>query len=125
MKIIIPSIEAIIEINKRLNGNIINRGALEFIIAKIESRYKDEDLKKQISKIAAILWMEIIQNHPFLDGNKRTATETAILFLEKNNFVLDTPVAGKVYISLKIANNEITYEELVIWLHERIKKVKE
>lgn len=122
MKIIIPSIEAIIEINKRLNGNIINRGALEFIIAKIESRYKDEDLKKQISKIAAILWMEIIQNHPFLDGNKRTATETAILFLEKNNFVLDTPVAGKVYISLKIANNEITYEELVIWLHERIKR---
>ncbi|MBU3957530.1 MAG: Fic family protein [Nanoarchaeota archaeon] len=112
--------ETIIEINKKLGGGIINKGSLEFLTAKIESKYNDKDLKKQIAKIAAILWMDIIQKHPFLDGNKRTATEAAMLFLEKNSFVLETATAGKVYISLKIANNEIKYEELVKWIYEKI-----
>lgn len=124
MKIIIPSVELIIEINKRLGGSVINRGLLEFLIAKIESKYRDEDYKKQIAKVAAILWMDIIQSHPFLDGNKRTATETVMFFLEKNNFVLETPIAGKVYISLKLANHEMEYDELVKWIYGHIEAKK-
>ncbi len=124
MKIIIPSVELIIEINKRLGGSVINRSLLEFLIAKIESKYRDEDYKKQIAKVAAILWMDIIQSHPFLDGNKRTATETVMFFLEKNNFVLETPIAGKVYISLKLANHEMEYDELVKWIYGHIEAKK-
>ena len=63
--------------------------------------------------------------HPFTDGNKRTATETMILFLEKNNFMLETSIAGKVYISLKIANSEMEYDTLVTWPCEHLKEVKE
>ncbi len=124
MKIIIPSVEEIIEINKKIGGGIINKSSLEFLIAKIESKYRDKDYKKQISKIAAIIWMDIIQKHPFLDGNKRTATEAIMLFFESNNFNLETTLSGKVYISLKIANNEIKYEELVKWIYERLKEAK-
>ncbi len=123
MNIIIPSIDEIAEINKQLGGSVINRSILEFLIAKIESKYKDKDFKKQIAKIAAVLWMSIIQQHPFIDGNKRTATETVHLFLRKNSFTLETSTAGKVYISLKTANNEIGYEELVKWIYERLKEV--
>lgn len=124
MKIIIPSIDEIIEINKKVGGGTISRGNLEFLITKIESKYTDKDLKKQMAKIAAILWMDIIQKHPFMDGNKRTATEAVMLFLQKNNFVLETPLAGKVYVSLSIANNEMQYEELVKWIYDRLKEVK-
>ncbi len=121
--IVIPSIEEIIEINKKLGGSVINKSSLEFLMAKIESKYKDKDFKKQIAKISAIIWMHIIQQHSFLDGNKRTATETVHLFLKKNGFMLETSTAGKVYISLKIANNEIKYEDLVKWIYERLKEV--
>jgi len=122
MNIIVPSVEDIIEINRRTGGTVINRGLLEFLSAKIESKFLDENYKKQISKIAAILWMDIIQGHPFIDGNKRTATETVMLFLDKNNFILETPLAGKVYISLKLANSEMNYDELVKWVYEHLKE---
>jgi len=124
MEIIIPSIEEIIDINKQLGGGVINRGNLEFLISKIESKYKDKDFKKQVAKIAAIIWMHIIEQHPFTDGNKRTATETMLLFLEKNDYYLDCPVAGKVYLSLKIANHEIEYDTLISWIYGRLKEVK-
>ena len=70
--------------------------------------------------IAAIFWFEIIQGHPFVDGNKRTATETMKLFLKKNGFKLNTPISGLVYISLKIANTEISYSELINWINKRL-----
>lgn len=122
--IVIPSIDEIIEINKKLGGSVINKSSLEFLIAKIESKYRDKDFKKQIAKIAAITWMHIIQQHSFLDANKRTATETVHLFLKKNGFMLETSTAGKVYMSLKIANNEISYEQLINWIYEKLKEVK-
>lgn len=125
MRIIILSVEDITEINRRLGiGTIINSGVLDFLISKIKSKYKDEEYKKQIAKISAILWIDLIQQHPFLDGNKRTATESVILFLKNNNFILETNIAGKVYISLKIANNEIKYEELINWIYKKLKEVK-
>ena len=124
MEIIIPSVETIIELNKRIGGSIINRGLLDFLISKIESKHKSKDAKHQIAKIAAIFWKEIIQKHPFLDGNKRTATECVELFLWNNRVELRTTLAGKIYISLKLANNELNYEELVKWIYERIKVVK-
>ncbi len=123
MNIIIPSIDEIAEINKQLGESMINRSSLEFLVSQIEAKYKDKDFKKQVAKISAILWMSIIQQHPFIDGNKRTATETVHLFLNKNSFILETTTAGRVYISLKIANNEIDYEDLVKWIYERLKEV--
>ena len=119
-EIIIPSSDDAIEINKRLGGSVLNQGAVDFLIAKIESKISKNDCRRQISTISAILWYEIIRGHPFVDGNKRTATETMKLFLKQNNFKLNTPLSGLVYISLKVANNEIAYPELIEWIYRRI-----
>ncbi|GBE57066.1 fic/DOC family protein [archaeon BMS3Bbin16] len=118
--IIIPSSEDIIAINKTLGFNIINQGAVDFLIARIEAKTPKKDYKRQIATIAAILWFEIIRGHPFADGNKRTATEAMKLFLKKNNHRLNTTLGGLVYISMKIANNEISYQTLIDWIYERI-----
>ncbi len=118
--IIIPSVEEMIEINRRLGGSAINRGALDFILSKIESKRMDASRKKNVAKIAAIIWMDMIRQHPFVDGNKRAAAESMKLFLAKNGFRLDTSLAGMIYISLKIANNEMGYDNLVGWIYERL-----
>jgi death-on-curing family protein len=121
--VIIPSVEEMVEINKQLGGEVINRGNLEFVVSKMEARHRNEDFKKQIAKASATIWAHIIQLHPFSNGNKRTATEAMLLLLEKNNFALETSTAGKVYVSLKLANNEMTHEELVGWIHARLMEV--
>lgn len=118
--IIIPSTDDIIALNEKLGGSVINRGAVDFIIARIEAKIPKKDYKRQIATIAAILWFEVIQGHPFVDGNKRTAAESMKLFLKKNDYKLNTTLGGLVYTSLKIANNEISYPELVDWIHARL-----
>ena len=120
-KIILPSIEEIIEINEKLGYNVVNRGALDFILAKIKSRKPSKDLKKNISFAAANLWYEIITQHPFLDGNKRTAAESMKHLIETNNFGLEIPMNGIIYISLKIANNDITFNNLIRIIYEKLK----
>ncbi|MEA1906128.1 MAG: type II toxin-antitoxin system death-on-curing family toxin [Euryarchaeota archaeon] len=119
-EIIIPSSDDIVTINKKLGGAILNPGSIDFLIARIESKTKKKDYKRQIATVSAIFWYELIQNHPFIDGNKRTATETMKLFLKQNNLKLATPLGGLVYISLKIANNEISYPELIEWIYRRL-----
>jgi len=124
----------IIAINRKLGGAILNPGSIDFLIAKIESKTPKKDYKRQIATISAIFWYykrqiatisaifwyEIIQSHSFIDGTKRTGTETMKLFLKQNNLKLDTPLGGLVYISLKIANNEILYSELIEWIYRRL-----
>jgi len=97
--IIIPSIEEIITINKELEKNFsVNKGALDFIISKIKSKKPSNDRKKDIAKCAAILWHDIITNHPFLDGNKRTATESMLMLIELNNYELRCPPNEFIYL---------------------------
>ncbi len=119
-EIIIPGSDEIIAINRKLGGAILNPGSIDFLIAKIESKTPKKDYKRQIATISAIFWYEIIQSHSFIDGTKRTGTETMKLFLKQNNLKLDTPLGGLVYISLKIANNDISYLELIEWIYRRL-----
>ena len=119
-EIIIPSTDDITAINQKLGGTVLNKGMIDFIIARIEAKVPKKDYKRQIATIAAIFWFEIIQGHPFVDGNKRTATEIMKLFLKKNGFKLNTPISGLVYISLKIANNEISYPVLINWINGKL-----
>ena len=122
VNIILIGVDEITEINKVFGGYVLNSSNLNFLITQIESKYKDVDFQRQIAKIGAIVWMSLVQGHSFIDGNKRTATESMQLFFEKNGYYLETSTAGLVYTSLKLANNEIKYEELIDWINERLKK---
>lgn len=116
-----PLVDEIIEINEKLGYNVVNAGALDFIIAKIKSKKRTNDVKKNISTAATILWYEIITQHPFIDGNKRTAAESMKLLLKLNDFELGVPMNGIVYLSLKIANNDIKFNALKQLIYEKLK----
>ncbi len=66
----------IIKINKKHGGIIINKSNLEFAV----DRAKEE---KNIYKSNAHLLKGIIQGHPFLDGNKSTASEVVLKIFSK------------------------------------------
>ena len=61
--------------------------ALAMPIASFEGKYLHTDLYEQGAAYA----FHICQNHPFIDGNKRTALATALVFLALNGIELEDP----------------------------------
>jgi death on curing protein len=121
--ILLPSVEEIVEINKSFGGDVFKSGSLEFLIAKIESRKQTKNTKKHLAEIASVFWHDIISLHPFLDGNKRTATETVQFLLYKNGFGLKVTNAGIVYTSLKVANGDISQKKLASWIYNNLREI--
>ncbi len=67
----------------------------------------DEFLHKDVFEMAAAYLFHIVQNHPFLDGNKRTGAATAIIFLAMNGVEIDADEEGLVDLTLAVARGEV------------------
>ncbi|HHT9122389.1 MAG TPA: type II toxin-antitoxin system death-on-curing family toxin [Candidatus Wunengus sp. YC63] len=64
-----------------------------------------------IFEMASAYAFHISQNHPFLDGNKRTALTSALVFLESNGITI-TDTEGKLYDTMvSLASGKITKSE--------------
>ena len=46
------------------------------------------------------------------------------MFIDLNDYELKSPPNGLIYISLKLANNDISFNELVNWIYSRLKEIK-
>ena len=71
---------------------------------------------QQILKKAAALAESLINNHPFIDGNKRTGIAVMVLFLEINDTVLKASNQDIVDLGLAIAKSELKIGQIVSWL---------
>ena len=60
----------------------------------------------------------IIQNHPFIDGNKRTGYVACLTFLRANGLKLVAPMADRLAWTLMLAAGEIDYQPYANWLRE-------
>lgn len=60
------------------------------------------------------------RNHPFVDGNKRTAWVTARLFLELNRVELVYRDEDAIRIMLNLASGDATEDEVAEWFRERV-----
>ncbi|MBV8808808.1 MAG: type II toxin-antitoxin system death-on-curing family toxin [Acidobacteriaceae bacterium] len=71
---------------------------------------------------AAALWESLAQNHPFIDGNKRTAFAATYTFLAINGARL-TANANETYafIAALYDKNQFAFDELVRWLRAHVK----
>jgi len=72
------------------------------------------------TELAAAYAFGVAKNHPFVDGNKRTAWVLAQLFLSKNGVHLKYSDGDAVIVMLELAAGETTEEELAAWFRERI-----
>ena len=64
-------------------------GLLQSAIAAPRQTMFGEELYPGIADKSAIILYLLIQNHPFVDGNKRTALSACFWFLESNGYTLD------------------------------------
>jgi death on curing protein len=68
-----------------------DRGALESAIAMPQASFGGQFLHDDVFEMAAAYAFHIAENQPFLDGNKRTALDAAIVFLGLNGYLVLDP----------------------------------
>lgn len=91
-----------------------DEGLLESALARAENLYRYENAS--IFQCSAAYAFGIAKNHPFLDGNKRTAFLAAYLFLGRNGFELNASEADAVLQTLALASGSLSENEFAAWL---------
>lgn len=95
-----------------------DQGALESALARPRnlSAYGEPDA----AALAAAYAYGIARNHPFVDGNKRTAAVVSETFLIVNGYSLTATDAEVVVAFVALAAGELGEEELADWFRERL-----
>ena len=95
-------------------------GQLEAALFRPQSGYYVDVIAE-----AAALWESLSQNHPFVDGNKRTAFAATFTFLAINGVNL-TADAGEVwaFVSRLYDRNEFAFHALDAWLRNHTEPTK-
>ncbi len=78
--------------------------------------YGDPD----VSELAASYAFGIARNHPFVDGNKRTAAVVSETFLVLNGHVLTATDAELVITFVALAAGELSEDELTTWFRDHL-----
>ncbi|HEV8367303.1 MAG TPA: type II toxin-antitoxin system death-on-curing family toxin [Pyrinomonadaceae bacterium] len=73
-----------------------------------------------LAVLAAAYAYGIARNHPFVDGNKRTALVAARTFLLLNGVNLEANQDEKYLTFLQLAQETLTEEQLADWIRKRI-----
>jgi len=87
-------------------------GLLHSAIAMPQASFGGQFLHKDVFEMAAAYLFHIVQNHPFLDGNKRTGSAVAIIFLAINDVTIDADEDGVVDLTLAVAQGNMGKQEI-------------
>lgn len=95
-----------------------DEGALESAMARPLNQwaYGERDL----AQLAAAYAFGLARNHPFADGNKRTAWILARLFLMANGVEIAFDKVDAINIVIALAAGELSEEELADWFRQRV-----
>lgn len=78
--------------------------------------YNGDSLFPTLFAKAARLECGLVQNHPFVDGNKRTGAHTMLVFLELNGVALSYSQEELIDIFLRLASGKAHYDDLLQWI---------
>ena len=94
---------------------IRDRGLLDSALARPKNLFAYSEKILTMADLAAAYAFGISSNHPFEDGNKRTAMQVAFVFLEFNGFPVTASPADACLTFLSLAAGEITEDQLAQW----------
>jgi death-on-curing protein len=97
---------------------IRDRGLLESALARPLNKFGYGE--RSLAALAAAFGFGIARNHPFIDGYKRTALASMIVFLGLNGCDLDASPEAATAMILSMAAGEVTEDALARWLTDNI-----
>ena len=100
---------------------------LESAVAALQATMKGQSLISDPIEIAAAYLFYICRNHPFLDGNKRTALAVCLVFLDANQLspIAKLPVAEWEKLMLDMAASKIDRATTTQRLRKLLKRPRE
>ncbi len=107
----------------REHGGLIgirDDNALESALARARQRWSYEP-QVDLPRLAADDAFGIASNHPFQDGNKRTAFLAAVIFLGLNGLDFIAPEDEVVARMISLASGDIGEEDIADWIRSRVK----
>lgn len=90
-------------------------GLLESAIARPKATFDGRDLYPDLYAKAAALMVSLVNNHPFIDGNKRVGVTAAALFLVRNGVQLRASSEELEQVTLDVAQGRLSVDQMVSW----------
>ena len=87
-------------------------GLLESAVAQPQASFGGEFLHKDPFEMAAAYLFHIVQNHPFIDGNKRAGVVAALAFLDLNGIEVEAPKGSLYDLGMAVATGQIGKPEI-------------
>ena len=91
-------------------------GMLESALGRPLNKYSYGE--NDLAALAAAYCYGIARNHPFVDGNKRAAFASLIVFLGLNGIDFDVPPAEATAMIMALAAGEVSEESLTRWISD-------
>ncbi len=101
-------------------AGVRDKGLLKSALDRPQNLFAYE--KPTTFDMAAAYAHGIAKNHPFLDGNKRTALASAGIFLERNGYQLTASEEKAVVATLELASGQMNQQSFSTWLKQESKK---
>jgi death-on-curing protein len=120
------SIEEVEELHRRViqqsggASGLRDRGSLESSVRQPLQSFGDHDFYPSVAEKAAALGYFLIQNHPFLDGNKRIGHAALEAVLMLNGYQLSGSVDEHEEVVLAVARGESSREQFTEWVQKRV-----
>ena len=93
-------------------------GLLHSALTMPQTSYGGENLHADLFEMAAAYLYHIVQNHPFLDGNKRVGAAAAIIFLAMNDVAINNDEKGLVELTLSVTSGRAGKPEIAAFFRE-------
>ena len=93
-----------------------DEGLLESALARAQNIATYAEETPSLAVLAAAYGSGIVRNHPFVDGNKRTALVTTFTFIERNGFSVTANQHDAYYAFYDLTAGKLSEEEFARWL---------
>jgi len=100
---------------------IREKGLLESSINRPFQTFDGQELYPSPVDKAAAIFESIITNHPFIDGNKRTAYVLMRLMLKNHNIDINLGQNDKYDFVIKAASGQLTFDQIKTWINNNLK----
>jgi len=91
---------------------------LKSAIGMPAATFGEEFLHPAIYEMAAAYLYHLVENHPFIDGNKRVGAMAALIFLDLNRIDFDAPEDDFIAMVLKVASGQMMKAEITLFLKQ-------
>ena len=79
--------------------------------------FGDQFLHTDIYEMAAAYLFHLVQNHPFVDGNKRVGAVSSVVFLILNGYDFGAPEEEFADMVLAVARGELDKADVAVFIH--------